>query len=247
MTSQKVLRTGFFAIPSILERLGNMEVICEHCKAKLNIPDERIPKGQAISATCPKCKGRLTLDARKKRDDGLPSPGNSATSNEVATGTRPYLIEDDDETLEYYDEGIRLALVMGEDAGQINPVRQALETLGFKCLLAENTRKGIGKMRLNHFDLVIFEEDFGGVSLDQSPVLHYMNHLSMPERRRVFVAVVGKHFKTMDQMTAFASSVNLVVNEKDMGQLPDILKKAISDNAKFYKVFMETLKETGKA
>ncbi len=224
-----------------------MEVICEHCKTKLNIPDERIPKGQKVSATCPKCKEKLTLDAREKTDDGRRFHGDSGTETEVAAGTRPYVLEEDDEALEYYDEGVRLALVMGEDVEEMKPVRQALETLEFKCVLAENTRKSIGKMRLHHFSLVIFEEDFGGVSLDQSPVLHYLNHLSTPERRRMFVAIVGKHFKTLDQMTAFSLSVNLVVNEKDVGQLAVILKRAISENEKFYKVFTETLRETGKA
>jgi zinc-ribbon domain len=224
-----------------------MEVICEHCKTKLNIPDERIPKGQKVSATCPKCKERLTFDAREKMDDGRLSPGDSGKEPELAASTRPYVIEDDDEALVYYDEGVRLALVMGEDARRINPVRQALETLKFKCVLAENPRKGIGKMRLHHFDVVIFEEDFGGVSLDQSPVLHYLNHLSMPERRRMFVTILGRNFKTMDQMTAFAVSANLVVRVKDIGQLPGILKRAMSENEKFYKVFTETLRETGKA
>jgi len=38
-----------------------------------------------------------------------------------------------------------------------------------------------------------------------------------------------------------------VVNEKDVGQLAVILKKVTSENEKFYKVFMETLRETGKA
>jgi len=237
---------GFFTVASILERLEDMEVICKHCKAKLNIPDERIPKGQTVSATCPRCKEKLTLDARTV-PGGRPSPGDIETPTEVAGSARPYVFEDEDEALEYYEEGIRLALVMGEDEARINPVKQAVETLEFKCVLAENTRKGIGKMRLHHFDLVIFDEDFGGVSLDQSPVLDYLNHLSMPERRRMFVVTVGKHFKTMDQMTAFALSVNLVVNEKDVGQLAVILKKVTSENEKFYKVFMETLRETGKA
>jgi len=224
-----------------------MEVICEHCKTKLNIPDERIPQGQKVSATCPRCKEKLTFDPRKTKDGGRLSPGYSGKETEIAASTRPYVFEDEDETLEYYDEGVRLALVMGEDPRRTEPVRQALETLEFKCVLAENTRKSIGKMRLHHFHLVIFEEDFGGVTPDQSPVLHYLNHLSMPERRRMFVAILGRDFKTMDQMAAFALSVNLVVNVKDIAQLPHILKRAVSENEKFYKVFAETLRETGKA
>ena len=31
-----------------------MEVVCEKCKAKLNIPDEKIPKGKRTIISCPK-------------------------------------------------------------------------------------------------------------------------------------------------------------------------------------------------
>jgi hypothetical protein len=51
----------------------------------------------------------------------------------------------------------------------------------------------------------------------------------------------------MDNMMAFAMSANLVVNEKDLDKLAAVLKKALSDHEKFYKVFMDTLLEVGKA
>jgi len=48
-------------------------------------------------------------------------------------------------------------------------------------------------------------------------------------------------------MMAFALSANLVVNEKDLGQLSMILKRAISENGRFYKVFMEIFREAERA
>jgi hypothetical protein len=47
-------------------------------------------------------------------------------------------------------------------------------------------------------------------------------------------------------MMAFAKSANLVVSPDDLSNLPLILRKAISDNEKFYKVFVDALKEIGK-
>jgi hypothetical protein len=47
-------------------------------------------------------------------------------------------------------------------------------------------------------------------------------------------------------MMAFAMSANLVVNPEDLPNIRLILKKSASDNEKFYKVFMDTLKELGK-
>ena len=51
----------------------------------------------------------------------------------------------------------------------------------------------------------------------------------------------------MDHMMAYALSANAVIHSKDMERLSTILKKSISDNEKFYKVFMDTLVEVGKA
>ena len=51
----------------------------------------------------------------------------------------------------------------------------------------------------------------------------------------------------MDHMMAFAMSANMVINSNDLDRLTAILKHAISDNEKFYKVFKDTMAEAGKA
>ena len=48
-------------------------------------------------------------------------------------------------------------------------------------------------------------------------------------------------------MAAFAMSANLVISLNDLDKLSIILKRAVSENEKFYKVFFDTLKEVGKA
>ena len=53
--------------------------------------------------------------------------------------------------------------------------------------------------------------------------------------------------KTRDQMKAFALSADLVVNPRDLNQLTAVLKNSIAEKEKFYKVFMDTMKEVGKA
>jgi len=45
---------------------------------------------------------------------------------------------------------------------------------------------------------------------------------------------------------AFARSANVVINLKDIDKLHLVLKKAIAENEKFYKVFMDALVETGR-
>ena len=48
-------------------------------------------------------------------------------------------------------------------------------------------------------------------------------------------------------MQAYQKSGNVVINEKDLEKLGGILKKSISENGNFYKVYKETLNAVRKS
>ena len=102
-------------------------------------------------------------------------------------------------------------------------------------------------MRLHHFHLVILSDGFDETESSRSPVVNYLNHVSMSVRRKVFLVLIGDNFVTMDQMMAYSVSANLVVNRKDIQKLDNVLKRGISDHEQFYKVLMDTLVEVRKA
>ncbi|MDY6971091.1 MAG: zinc-ribbon domain-containing protein [Thermodesulfobacteriota bacterium] len=222
-----------------------MEVVCDNCNAKLNIPDGRIPQGQRIAVSCPKCKKKLTINAESPREeDSAPAADKTTDAAGPNMDTRDGL--GTDSNLDFYEEGVKLALVMESDPQQVDQLRAAVEELGYRYVLAESTRAAITNMRFHHFDLVILSDPFDGIGAKQSPILRHLNHLSMSIRRRIFFALIGDSFKTMDHMMAFAMSANLVIGRKDIDQMATVFKSAISDNQKFYKVFIDTLVEAGK-
>jgi hypothetical protein len=238
-----------------------MEVVCESCKAKLNIPDEKIPKGQAVRISCPKCKKKIVLETGKFVD---PEAGSESVDTPDTEESRLRFIEQKpearsaeesygyqdytgDTSLEFFEEGTRLALVMANTTERSEMISKAVESVGYKAISTPNTRDAIGKTRFHHFDMVILMDGFDGQPLERCGMVNYLNRLNMSVRRRIFVALVSDNFKTMDDMMAFAMSANVVINTKDLEKLPPILKKAVSDNEKFYKTFMDTLAETGKA
>jgi hypothetical protein len=102
-------------------------------------------------------------------------------------------------------------------------------------------------MRFYHFDMVILSDGFDGRSLEKSPILSHLNRLGMSVRRRIFLALVGEKFKSMDNMMSFAMSANAVFSTKDLDRLGLMLRKAVSENEKLYKVFMDTLAQLGRA
>jgi len=152
-----------------------------------------------------------------------------------------------DSALDSYGEGEKMALIMIAETRPAEKITEALDKLGYNAIQAKNTREALSKMQFQNFDLIILSDLFDHTPLNQSPILQYLNHLSMSVRRKMFVLLVSDAFRTMDHMMAFAMSVNLLANWKDLGRLSNILGRALSDNEKFYKVFMDILKETGKA
>ncbi|HAY38866.1 MAG TPA: hypothetical protein DCY53_05685, partial [Desulfobacteraceae bacterium] len=41
-----------------------MNISCENCQSKFKIPDEKVPKGQKFSLTCPQCNTKVVVDTR---------------------------------------------------------------------------------------------------------------------------------------------------------------------------------------
>ena len=224
-----------------------MEIICEKCNARLNIPDDKIPRGQRASVSCPKCKNRLTLNTHSPRQNNLIPQAEEKTGPQISKADSDFGYEDIDSSLDFFEEGVKLTLVMGIDVQQVEKLGRIVEELGYRYVSAKNTRDAISKMRLHHFDIILLSDRFDEIELAHSPILQHLNTLSMSVRRHIFLALIADEFKTMDHMMAFTMSANLVINGNDLDRLTAILKHSILDNEKFYKVFMETMSEVGKA
>lgn len=217
-----------------------MDIICSSCGAKLKIKEEKLPLNQTVKITCPKCKQKITIDTGE--------PENQSMSEKIKTSEK--VIPDYDEfasPLDFLEGGIRLALILVNDDIHTVDINFALDELSYKCISPSSISEAMGKLLLHHFDLIILSDGFDGKDIENSPINKYLNNLSMSIRRKIFFVILGDQFKTMDNMMAFGASANLVVNPRDLPDLTLILKKAITDNNQFYKVFTDTLKETGKA
>lgn len=236
-----------------------MEVTCKKCNATLNIPDKKIPKNQVVKVSCPKCKAKITIDNRppsRAETSDLASfnetweehPGTAESSNTESIDRDTYDYEDysEDETIEFFEEGAKLALVLAADDEQAEKIKKATGDLGYRSIIPESTRDALGKMRFHNFDLVFLCQGFDGQDLRHSPILNYLNNMSMPTRRLIFLALMSEGYKTMDNIMAYSMSANAVINTKDVQKLTPILRKGVSEYNKFYKIYLETLTKLGK-
>ena len=219
-----------------------MQVTCNACQRSMKIPDEKLPKDHAFSINCPKCKTKFKVDQHLKPKESGPVPPPPKEKEEtVSTASmvvNPQEFEDD-EDLVIYDENDQIALVLDDNNKDV--WTKALEEKRFKIQYAKSPEYAVHKMKFTHFHFVALNENFGNVALDESPIYQTMIEMPMVTRRNIFFALVGTNFKSLNNMQAYQKSANVVINEKDLEKLGDILKKSISENEMFYKVYKETL------
>ena len=210
-----------------------MEITCSGCDTKLSIPDDKIPMDQTVRISCPRCKNKITL---KPQDNRIVASIQKKKSHED---------QNDDDFFESYDDS-KLALAMAnEDIS--SKIKPAVEEKNYRFITSPNIRESLLKLRFNHFDLMILAEGFDGQEILGGPIMNYLNHMSMSSRRNIFLVLIGDRFKTMDEMTAYSLSANMVVNTKDLGSFAILLKRGFMEYQRFYKVFLDTLEHEGKS
>jgi CheY-like chemotaxis protein len=140
----------------------------------------------------------------------------------------------------------RLVLVCENAPERQGVVKAALGQLGFTMLPATTADEAMERLRRGVFEIVIVDEQFESSGVLDNAVLKMLNTMPISTRRQIFVVLLGREFKTFDNMMAFARSVNVVVNLNDLPHLPAILRTGLEDNNDFYRVFRDMLTEIGK-
>jgi hypothetical protein len=146
--------------------------------------------------------------------------------------------------LDMLQEGKFRALVADED--NMDRIAPVLKKMQFVVTTIDSHDEGIQKIEFNAYDLVILNESFKGCDPSNNPLHKFIEPMPMDKRRKIFVVLTGKNFKTLDNMSAFTKSVNIVMNEEDFANFELILKKAMKDNEVFYRVYYQLMIETGK-
>jgi CheY-like chemotaxis protein len=214
-----------------------MNIICTNCQSHFKIADDKIPPGRAASFPCPKCRTRITINPEPAAVDA------KVSLNEVDTSA----YNPADRPFDFVEEEGKTALVCEQHPLLKKPIIENLEQLEYQITVAESARDALKRMRYHVYDLVVVDEDFDTDNPETNGVLIYLERLGMAVRRNMFVAMISNRHRTMDNMTAFLKSVNLIVNTKNMEDFGKIMSRGLTDHLSFYRVFREKLKETGRA
>ena len=229
-----------------------MNILCEKCQSKFKIPDEKIPKGQKFSLTCPQCNAKVVVEAQP--DPPVSSDNNSVSIDKDNSEKEKTIIDEvdadsydaSDKPFDFVEEGVKTALLCEPDDALQKKIKTALYDMDYHITAPQLPKDALKQMRFHVFDMVVLNERFGSQNPDMNPVLNYLNRLNMSLRRNIFVTLITDRYRTMDNMAAFNRSVNMIVNPKNIEEIEKILRRGIGDYDAFYRVYKRALLKAGR-
>ncbi len=211
-----------------------MKIQCSSCRMAFNVPDDKIPPGRKVSTLCPKCRAPIELSREE------PPPG-------VMEFDAPEEEERDDYDFpsEMMDDGIESLLLCVSGEAIRGKLEKSLRG-NYHLNPVPTAKAALSELRHNRYDMVIIEEAFDGSNRETNPVLRYIQPLPMQMRRQLFVCLVSETLSTSDNMAAFRTGVNFILNAKDLDKTKLIVDRAVKEHRFFYKVFRDELEAKGR-
>lgn len=202
-----------------------MNVICQQCKTKLNIPENKLLQGRESVFKCPKCKEKITVPPVNK-----PNPSTLNTSD----------------ISKNIFEGRENAMICIEDPAMKKKVFSMITQMGFNAETVIDVKDALDRMEYHVYHLVILDEDFDEKKGTQR-ILNRMNTIDMSLRRQICLVLISSRYNSNDNMAALHASVNNIIHMDDISHLDSFLSQILLDHKNFYIVYNESLKQTGKA
>lgn len=196
-----------------------MDITCSSCKKKINVPDEKVPKGQTFSFNCPSCKNKITVSAGGGGRETAAGGFTQMTDKPVAMLCHP----------------------------KPEQYRQTLEEMGYELHTPRHHLEAMNALRLTDYRLVLITKEFEDAPHSEGSILAALQNMNMAERRNSFVIYVAPGIKSFDNMEAFALSVHLQISTEEMesSSIKTRIERAIEENNGRYKVFFEAMDTLG--
>jgi len=215
-----------------------MEIICQNCNGKLKVADDKLPEGKTVTLKCPRCQSKISVNRPAQKAEAEDGAFDDLFDFDEADGDG---YDASEKPFDFIEEEGKTALVCESDTLIREKMRPTLDLMEYHITETPNSREALKKMRYHTYDLVLLNEYFDTRDPDANSVLIYIERLSMETRRNMFVTLLTTRFRTMDHMTAFQKSVNMIVNLRNIDDLDKILQRGMADYGLFYKVFKESL------
>lgn len=224
-----------------------MNITCPHCSTKLNLPDAKIPKHKDTAFKCPKCRGAITVKATESAHPSTAPVPDSTCALDQGTGG-PDLIASGGESVFLRKTPKARALVCMAPSGTRDLLAGSTHRLDFTMDFPKNPFEALEYLEYQVYPLVVLDDAFD----PDRRILFFINDMDMSLRRRICLVRICQGAETGNAMAALHGNANFMLRVKDMAMeddfyIEDMLNLALADHQKFYAVFNESMKVTGKA
>jgi hypothetical protein len=220
-----------------------MHVDCKRCGAKISIPDDKIAPGKEFSFTCPRCREPNVIVTPAAGD-----AGNGPAPPQAPPQTSPD--HDLDEAAaavsEFYEEGVKLALICFAPSPTRERLARIVTDLGYRPVMPDSTRDAMRRMKVTQFSAILLDEAYDWQAKSLHPILMTLQPMAMSMRRYIWLGLFGNDFASLDSMKAFQLSVDAVISKQDEAIFDKIIQRSLADYERFYKVYFETVRAFGK-
>jgi len=188
---------------------------CPACSHAFPLDPGKYP-AQMLSFKCPKCKGKITLDNRKAREETPSSSDAPALVSLPADllSVMPPLHE-------------KVAFLVVQNGGLAPTLKEGLEEIGFfvKDTFTDPKEASLPiQQEVPGLVLAQFNEVPAPPFADLAPMIS----LPPATRRKVFFALLGKGLKTLDGNQAFLYQVNCIIDQTELPRFHHHLVSALS-------------------
>ena len=147
-----------------------------------------------------------------------------------------------DQDSSFFDLGDKTALVCIDHAQYQKMIVPQLIDLNYKVHLGLFAEDVLLKLSTYSYNVVVIYENFKGSNLENNPILSEIVRRPGSLRREHFVVLLSQKFTTNDAMTAFAQSVDQIVNVADIANFKPVVRRGVAQHHDVYLPLQETVK-----
>jgi hypothetical protein len=142
----------------------------------------------------------------------------------------------------FIDVGDNTALVCVDHQQYQKVVVPQLIDMTYKVHLGLFEEDVLLKLKTYNYDVVVIYENFKGSTLQTNPILREIFQEPDVHRREHFVVLLSHAFATNDAVSAFAHSVDHIINIADLANFQPVLRRGVALHQGLYHSFNEIMK-----
>ncbi len=123
----------------------------------------------------------------------------------------------------------RSALVCCHEPAYLEFLTTQLRTAGYKVHHAGTHQQGAQRLAGRAYHLTVLLENLEGCSLDTNGLLRQFSTMGTDERRGNLVVLLCQSYATGDELSAYALSVDLLINYTDVAQFNALVAPMVEE------------------